>query len=80
MVQAPVETKVKAATGGAFTVGLVIAFLNYAVGDSQLLGALPAWGQTLAILVVPPLVTFYSGWQARHTPRPDTGYLAPADD
>jgi hypothetical protein len=70
---APIETKVKAATSAAFLVGLVIALLNWGVGDSSLMGSLPAWAQTLITLVVPPVVTFLSGWQAQHTPRPDTG-------
>jgi hypothetical protein len=76
---APVETKVKAATSAAFLVGLAVALLNWAVGDSSLMGSLPAWAQALVTLVVPPLVTFLSGWQAQHTPRPDTGVLTPVD-
>lgn len=79
MASAPVETKVKAATGAAFFVGVAVALLNWAVGDSQLMGSLPTWGQTLVTLVVPPLVTFLSGWAAQHTPRPETGVLTPED-
>lgn len=74
-----VELKVKAATGAAVLVGAAIAFLNWSVGDSQLLGSLPSWLQALATVAVPPLVTFLSGWQAAHTPRPDTGVLTPED-
>lgn len=78
MANAPVETKVKASTGAAVLVGLVVALLNWGVGDSQLMGSLPSWAQALAALLAPPLVTFFSGWQASHTPRPDTGdYLTP---
>lgn len=80
MASAPVETKVKAATGAAFLVGLIVAFLNWAVGDSQLMGSLPSWAQTLAVLVVPPLVTFWSSWQAKHTPRPDYGDVLTPED
>lgn len=76
---APTESKVKAATGGAFAVGLLISFLNWSVGDSQLMGSLPPWAQALAVLVVPPAVTFLSGWQAQHTPRPDHGVLTPEE-
>jgi hypothetical protein len=79
MANAPVESKVKAATSAAFLVGFAIALLNWAVGDTQLMGAMPAWAQTLIALVVPPLVTFLSGWQAQHTPRPGTGVLTPED-
>lgn len=69
----PVETKVKAATGAALGIGIVVAFLNWAEGNSQLMGFLPPWLQAFLSVAVPPLVTFYSGWQAAHTPRPDTG-------
>lgn len=79
MTKAPVETKVKAATGAALLVGAAIAVLNWAVGDSQLMGSLPAWAQAAASTLGPPLVTFLSGWQARHTPRPDHGVLTPVD-
>lgn len=80
MANAPVETKVKAATGAAFLIGIAVAFLNWAVGDSTLMGSLPAWGQALAALVIPPVVTFLTSWQAAHTPRPDLGdVLAPED-
>lgn len=79
MASAPVETKVKAATSAAFVVGLVVALLNWAVGDSSLMGSVPAWAQTLITLVVPPLVTFLSGWQAQHTPRPNTGDVLPPE-
>lgn len=77
---APVETKVKAATGAALAIGVVIAFLNWTEANSQLLGALPSWLQAALAMAVPPLLTFLSGWQAAHTPRPDTGLLLPGDD
>lgn len=77
MAQSPVETKVKASTGAALLAGLGIALLNWTIGDSQLLGSLPSWLQALAVLVGPPILTFLSGWQAEHTPRPDTGVLTP---
>lgn len=77
---APVETKVKAATGAALAVGVVVAFLNWTEANSQLLGSLPSWLQAAVTMVVPPLLTFLSGWQAAHTPRPDMGLLLPGDD
>jgi hypothetical protein len=79
VASAPIETKVKASTGAALLVGLAVAFLNWAQGDSQLMGSLPPWLQALAVLVVPPVVTFLSGWKASHTPRPDTVVLTPED-
>lgn len=79
MASAPVETKVKAATSAAFLVGVGVALLNWAVGDSHLMGSLPGWAQSLAAVIVPPLITFLSGWKAQHTPRPDMGVLTPED-
>ncbi len=79
MANAPVEKKVKAATSAATLVGLVIAVLNWAVGDSSLLGSFPSWAQALVVLIVPPLITFLSGYQAAHTPRPLSTVLTPED-
>jgi hypothetical protein len=80
MANVPVETKVKAATGASFFVGAAAAFLNWAVGDSQLMGSMPAWAQVMVVMFVPPVVTFLSGWQAQHTPRPDTGDVFTPED
>ena len=80
VANAPIEAKVKAATGASFFVGAAGAFLNWAVGDSQLMSGLPSWSQVLVLLVVPPIATFLSGWGAQHTPRPNTGdALTPQD-
>lgn len=70
---APIETKVKTATWAAALVGIAVTVLNALPGNSQLLGPLPAWLQAVITVVVPPAVTFLSGWAARHTPRPDNG-------
>lgn len=72
-----IETKVKASTAGTFLVSAAIAVLNQTAGDDSLMGSLPAWAQTLVLLVVPPAVTFLSGWQARHTPRTDVPAVSP---
>lgn len=79
MATTRVEAKVMASTGAAFTVGVLIAALNETQTHSQLLGGLPPWLQAVISMGVPPLVTFLSGWQARHTPRPDTTLLTPED-
>lgn len=71
VASAPVEKKVQAATSAAFLVGIGIALLNWAVGDSQLMGSLPSWAQAAVTLLAPPLLTFLSGWKAQHTHRPD---------
>lgn len=68
-MRAPVESKVKAATTGTLLVSLVLAVLNAVAADEQLLAPLPAWLQAVVIAIAPPAVTFFSGWQARHTPR-----------
>lgn len=69
MANAPVETKVKAATSATFVVSLVIAVLNSVVADDSLLQPLPVWLQPILIALVPAAITFLSGWQAQHTPR-----------
>lgn len=65
----PIELKVKWATYAALLLGGVVAALNWAAADSELLGGLPPWLQAAVSLLVPPVVTFLSGWQAAHTPR-----------
>ena len=42
MANAPIETKVKAATSATFVVSLLIAVLNAVVADDSLLQPLPA--------------------------------------
>ncbi len=64
-----IETKVIASTIGALLVSTVIAWLNTLEGDPHLLGPLPVWAQTLLLIVIPAVVTFLSGYQAKHTPR-----------
>ncbi|MFI1734053.1 holin [Streptomyces acidicola] len=69
MANAPVETKVRAATSATFLVSLVIAVLNAVAADNALLGPLPSWLQPIVIALLPTGLTFLSGWQAKHTPR-----------
>ncbi|GHH72294.1 hypothetical protein GCM10018793_09060 [Streptomyces sulfonofaciens] len=66
---APVERKVTAATAASSAVGVVIAVLNAGVADAHLLGSLPEWLQSVILAAAPPVLTFLSGWQAKHTPR-----------
>jgi hypothetical protein len=65
----PIEKKVTAATVGTFLSTVVVAVLNASVGNDALLGSLPAWLQPFVIVVGPSLVTFVSGYSAKHTPR-----------
>jgi hypothetical protein len=73
MANHPVETKVKAATSATFLISLLAAVLNAVAANDQLLGPLPAWLQPFLIALVPPALTFLSGWQAKHTPRGPAG-------
>lgn len=73
-----IETKVKASTAATFGASVAIAVLNQAVADDSLMGSVPSWAQTGLLVVVPSLVTFLSGWKARHTHRPDLSNVAPA--
>lgn len=82
---APVEKKVMASTTVATAVGVLVTILNTAVGNSQLMGSLPAWLQALLTLVGPPLAVFLAGFYAPHTPRvtavpepPASGSASPA--
>lgn len=75
MANAPVEAKVKASTAVATAVGVLITVLNTAVGNSQLMGSLPPWLQSLITLFGPPIVVFLGGFYAPHSPR-----VAPAPE
>lgn len=66
---APVEAKVKAATGASLAAGVAIAVLNSVVADQSLLGPLPEWLQAAVLALAPAALTFLSGWRTRHTPR-----------
>lgn len=68
-VRPPVEKKVTAATLGTFVCSAIVAVLNALVGNEQLLGSLPGWLQTIVIAFGPTIVTFLSGYLAKHTPR-----------
>lgn len=70
---ASVEKKVKAAAGGTLAMSLLLAILNAVVGNSQLLGSLPAWLQFLIVTCAPTLTAFLAGYAARHTATPPTG-------
>lgn len=77
-MSAPIEAKVKASTAVATVVGVLVTLLNTAVGNSQLMGSMPSWLQSLLTLVVPPLATFLAGWVAPHTPRVTAAPTPPA--
>lgn len=58
-----VEVKVTAATIGSLVVSCVVAVLNSVSNDSSILSVLPGWLQFLILLVIPPILTFLSGYQ-----------------
>jgi hypothetical protein len=66
------EAKVKAGTAGAY-LGLlaVLAPLQAVQANLDLIAFLPDWLETLAIPLVPGLVTYVAGYVAKHEPRPD---------
>lgn len=68
----PVERKVTAATAGSY-LGLlaVLTILQTVNSNLDLLSFLPDAIETLAIPLLPGLITYVSGFKAKHTPRPD---------
>lgn len=72
---ASIEKKVQASTAVATVVGVLVTVLNTAVGNSQLLGSLSPWLQSLLTLFGPPLAVFAAGFYAPHSPR-----VAPVPD
>lgn len=67
-----IETKVIASTLIATLIGIGIAALNGLEAHHELLGSLgPTW-QAIILAIVPGVLTFLAGYQAKHTPRPAT--------
>lgn len=70
----PVEEKVRWATIAATLVTFVTAALANAIRDPDhglLLAGLPEWLEPIVLAAIAGLPTFWAGWQARHTHRPD---------
>lgn len=63
-----IETKVKAATAGAITSGMVLWALSEYVFAAQ---NVPAPVEAFVVLITTGLVTFLAGVWADHTARPD---------
>jgi hypothetical protein len=73
---AKVETKVWYATAGAYLAGVAaLGIVNAVTADDNalLVAALPDALEMFVLPSVPAVVSFISGWVARHTPRPDLG-------
>lgn len=74
---APVESKVKWSTVGAFVgFSALMYVIELIAGDPVLVTPLPDVLEPLALGVAPALVAFLAGLRAKHTPRPD---LPPGD-
>ena len=70
---APVERKVQASTAAAFISGLVL----WALGRYVFRGAVPDVLVSWVYAVVPAALTFFAGYKAKHTSRPDLEPAAP---
>lgn len=71
-----VESKVWWATAGAYLAGVAgLAVVNAVTADDNalLLAALPDALEAFILPSVPAVVSFVTGWLAKHTPRPDLG-------
>lgn len=64
-----IEKKVQASTAAGLAVGVLVTILNAVVGNSQLMGSMPSWAQSLLTLFGPPLATFLAGFYAPHSTR-----------
>jgi hypothetical protein len=67
-----VERKVTAATAGSY-LGLLalLTVLQTVNADLDLIAFLPDWLESLSIPLLPGLITYVSGYKAKHTARPD---------
>lgn len=67
---APVEKKVTAATAGTYLGSTaLLAALEAARDNAELVGWMPAGLTPFVLALVPAAITFVSGWVAKHTPR-----------
>lgn len=71
----PIEKKVTWSAVGTYLGGVaLLAVLNAVNSDASLISGLPDWLEAIVLPLIPGVVSFASGYFARHTPRPD---LAP---
>ncbi|MFG3051922.1 holin [Kitasatospora sp. NPDC048239] len=77
---ARIETKVKAATAGAYLASTaLLADLTALQDQPGLVSWLPAWVAPLVLPLIPAAITAVAGYQARHTPRTDVAAQTAAD-
>jgi hypothetical protein len=69
------EVKVWASAMGTLFIGVLLAVLNAVLADSTILGSLPSALQTLILVVIPPIISFLSGYYKRsNTSTTSDGY------
>ncbi|UQA95590.1 holin [Streptomyces halobius] len=74
MANAPVEKKVTAASAAAYLGSTGLLGILAAVQDNaRLLEWMPDTLSPFILAIVPTLITFATGWQAKHTPRTSDG-------
>lgn len=70
MAAAPVETKVTAASAGAYvgSTGLLAALVTVQ-DNARLVEWMPDGVTPFVLALIPAAITFVGGWVAKHTPR-----------
>lgn len=73
-MNAPVESKVTAATVSGGITAAVVSLVMYALGSVPWVATMPTMVQAAVLVIVTGAVTaaatFIVGWLAKHTPRP----------
>ncbi|MDJ0345238.1 holin [Streptomyces sp. H10-C2] len=70
MANAPVETKVTAATAAAYLASTgLLASLTAVQDNSSLVGWMPGALAPFVLSLVPTAITFIASWGAKHSPR-----------
>lgn len=72
-VSIPTETKVKVAGAASFLTSTVVLGILGIATQSELIGNLPDWLSAIVGGALTSAVTWFSAYQAKHTPRPDLG-------
>lgn len=72
-VKMPTETKVKVAGAFSFATSTVVLAALGLLSNAELVQNLPDWLSAIVGGAITAGVTFFTAYQARHTPRPDIG-------
>lgn len=71
MLTGPIESKVLSSSLWTLGASVGVAVLNAVAAHSELLGSLPSLAQFAILAAIPPALTFFAGYAAPSTPRPD---------